>query len=292
MKRSTNERRSAGRDMTQASLQALDDNAGERMIPEVAGRCTFWEHVYRYAFASRFARGKEVLDIACGEGYGTAALRIAGATHVIGVDVSEAVCAHARVKYGVETRQGSAEEIPLAKQSVDLVVSFETIEHLRNPLRFLDECVRVLRENGLLVISTPNRDVYRLQAATLNPHHCSEMTIEQFSDAVAMRFRSAKYYSQRPYSAAWWSLRTLAADQNPWVNHRLFSRVYRSARFRLAPDVIDMLEEPETERRNSVVDLVAQISGKNWTAFDPFAVRPLRPWLKERPTYVISAAVR
>src|SRR5712675_1589 len=104
----------------------------ERMVPESADRDTFWEHVYRYAFASRFVIGKRVLDIACGEGYGAAALHKAGAIQVIGVDVSEGACVHASKRYGLDARPGSGDRIPLPDNSVDVVVSFETIEHVRN----------------------------------------------------------------------------------------------------------------------------------------------------------------
>jgi 2-polyprenyl-3-methyl-5-hydroxy-6-metoxy-1,4-benzoquinol methylase len=110
MKRSADESQSLGWDMKQASTQVLDDNAGERMVPEVSGGMTFWEHVHRYAFACRFVAGKRVLDIASGEGYGAAALQKAGAAHVIGVDVSESACFHARTKYGIDARPGSAEQ--------------------------------------------------------------------------------------------------------------------------------------------------------------------------------------
>jgi hypothetical protein len=83
MKRSADESQSLGRDMTTESTQILDDNAGERMVPEDSGGITFWEHVHRYAFACRFVVGKRVQDIASGEGYGAAALLKAGAAHVI-----------------------------------------------------------------------------------------------------------------------------------------------------------------------------------------------------------------
>ena len=71
-------------------------------------------------------------------------LQRAGAKHVIGVDISEEVCLHARRKYGLDARSGSAERIPLPDSSVDVVVSFETIEHVSDPNSFLDECVQVL----------------------------------------------------------------------------------------------------------------------------------------------------
>src|SRR5437868_8858698 len=99
------------------------DFTGERMVPERAGSETFWEHIYRYRFATGFVRNKRVLDIACGEGYGTAALLQAGAASVIGVDISADVCDHARRKYGIDARPGNALNIPLPGQSVDVVIS-------------------------------------------------------------------------------------------------------------------------------------------------------------------------
>src|SRR5882724_11084792 len=187
MKRSADESQALGRDMTQESIQVLDDNAGERMVPEVSGGMTFWEHVHRYAFACRFVAGKRVLDIASGEGYGAAALQKAGAAHVIGVDVSESTCSHARNKYLLDARPGTAERIPLPDNSVEIVVSFETIEHVPDPHCFLDECVRVLAPGGRLVISTPNKEIYAGRLGARNQYHCSEMTDEEFASALRAR---------------------------------------------------------------------------------------------------------
>ena len=151
---------------------------GERMVPGHTSPDTFWEHVYRYRFAMRHAVGKRVLDIACGEGYGAAALLHGGAASVIGLDNSTETCAHARRKYGIDARVGEAEAIPLDSASVDLVVSFETIEHLHRPAAFLAECARVLAPEGLLIVSSPNKDVYAKLDGP-NPFHCSELTEEE-----------------------------------------------------------------------------------------------------------------
>ena len=124
---------------------------GERMVPQGADECIFWEHVERYRFASQFVRGKRVLDIASGEGYGGAAMLAAGAKSLIGVDISREAVSHARECYGIDARVGSAEEIPLADASIDVLISFETIEHVPKPDLFLDECLRVLSPGGLLV---------------------------------------------------------------------------------------------------------------------------------------------
>jgi ubiquinone/menaquinone biosynthesis C-methylase UbiE len=266
----------------------LGDNAGERMVPEVSGGMTFWEHAHRYAFACRFVGGKRVLDIACGEGYGTAALQKAGAAQVTGVDVSDAACLHARTKYGVDARVGDAEQIPLADKSVDVVVSFETIEHVRNPNRFLNECKRVLAPGGMLIVSTPNKGIYSLDGPA-NPHHCSEMTVEEFSTALRAKFRGIKLYTQHPYSAGWWSLRSLASDVAPWRRVPLLERLHKSAQFRLAKDAV---RGPTTGQRTSASDVILDLAHSSPSLLNPCALRPQRNWTGEKPTYVIATAAR
>src|SRR5258708_15934922 len=104
---------------------------GERFLPELMHGEIELEHLHRYRFAGQFLADKEVLDIACGEGYGSALLAKV-ARNVIGVDVAQQAIDHARGKYGaanLEFRVGSCARIPLEDKSVDVVVSFETIEH-------------------------------------------------------------------------------------------------------------------------------------------------------------------
>lgn len=196
---------------------------GERMVPEGADWRTFWEHIYRYRFAVTFAKGKRVLDIACGEGYGSAAIARSGAKSVIGIDISEEACAHARRKYGVDARQGSAEEIPLPSASIDLVVSFETIEHLEHPEVFVKECKRVLAPDGLLIMSTPNRDVWRASGSH-SDYHCSEMSGSEFIDLLARDFGRIARYGQNPTGIPWWNSRSIASETSFWKSKRGFWR--------------------------------------------------------------------
>lgn len=261
----------------------------ERMVPESAGTPTFWEHIYRYAFACRFVKGKRILDIACGEGYGAAALRMAGAAHVIGVDVSESTCSHARNKYGLDVRVGSAEQIPLNNKSVDVVTSFETIEHVRDPGRFLDECVRVLAPGGRLVISTPDKDVYTGRLGARNQYHCSEMTEEKFSAAMRTRFENVDFYTQRPDSAAWWSPRTLVCESTPWKHIRGFQRLRGAVQRRIFPEAIS---GPTEEQRVSAVDLILEVATSRRRLLNQYVVRPQRSWHREKSVYLVASAVR
>lgn len=265
-------------------LAPLQDT-GERMVPEHSGSDTFWEHVHRYAFACGFVRGKRVLDIACGEGYGSAALKKAGATSVTGIDISKEVCIYAQAKYGIDARPGSAEEIPLADNSVDVVVSFETIEHLHNPARFLDESSRVLVPGGRLVISTPNKGVYTRSGESLNPYHCSEMTEPDFLAALRKRFRRVKMHSQHPRSAPSWSPRVFAADKTPWMGHALFERIRRSAHFRLAPHTVYELTDAQ---RLSAVDQILTVRQRPFV--NQHGVGGRLRWYPDEPMYLIATA--
>ena len=132
---------------------------GERYIPSVPGNIEL-EHRHRYLIAQQLAKGKTVLDIACGEGYGTALLSEV-ADHAIGVDIDPAIVAHAAKKYqgnNITFAVGSCSNIPLISSSVDLAVSLETIEHADAHDQVIAEIARVLKPEGTLILSSPDQE--------------------------------------------------------------------------------------------------------------------------------------
>src|SRR5579885_3597845 len=172
----------------------------ERLIPGTPEWETFYhEHEQRYRFfAERFV-GLDVLDAACGVGYGTALIARSGAKSVVGIDIDSQTVAYAREHFAhprVSYAEASAEQLSQLEQSFDLVVSFETIEHLREPARFLSEVRRVLRPGGLFICSTPNRDFAGKEAKNANPFHLSEMSFAEFSAAFAEQFHIEEQYHQ------------------------------------------------------------------------------------------------
>ena len=162
---------------------------GERFTPECVREIAY-EHWHRYAWASTLVKDKVVLDGACGEGYGSALLAQSAAS-VIGVDVDANTIAHARQRYardGLRFECSDCLQLPLADDSVDVVVSFETLEHLSDHDGLLREFRRVLKPDGLLVLSSPDRQQYSEAKGYDNPFHAKELNRDEFEALLNRHF--------------------------------------------------------------------------------------------------------
>ena len=167
-------------------------------MPEASGDIQL-EHLHRYYLAREFAKGKKVLDIACGEGYGSAILAEV-ALKVVGVDASEEVIEYASGRYERQNLQfmtGVCRRIPLPDASVDLIVCFETIEHHADHHEMMREFVRVLRPEGAVIISTPDKAEYSDKPNFLNPHHVKELYFDEFKELMLNYFINARFFGQR-----------------------------------------------------------------------------------------------
>ena len=148
---------------------------------------TYDEHLIRYLFAVKFVGGKNVLDIACGSGYGTQIMAKNGAREVIGIDINEGVIKRANENNKLENVKyvfGDARKIELANKSQDVVVSFETIEHLEHVDEYLSELKRVVKSEGLVIVSTPNWEVGK----NMNPYHLKEYKRDEFEGVLRRYF--------------------------------------------------------------------------------------------------------
>lgn len=173
----------------------------ERFVPErMGGTLLAAEHLLRYWWAAGAVRGADVLDAGCGVGFGTRILAQSGAARIVGIDVSEAAIAAARHDAdGVaELAVAGLEDVPLESGSIDLVVCFEVIEHVDNPVRAFAELRRVLRPNGALLLSTPNRAV----SPADNPHHVREYTTEELRTELGRVFSNVRILRQQSWSAS------------------------------------------------------------------------------------------
>jgi O-antigen biosynthesis protein len=165
---------------------------GERVIPDQVDRDLLNEHLARYAFAARLARGKRVLDAACGAGYGSAELA-QSASAVVGADIAAEAVAYAREHYRLPNlyfEQASCGGLPHPDAAFDLVVAFEVIEHLRDWREFLLEARRVLAPNGQFIVSTPNKLYYAESRSHVgsNPFHAHEFEFGEFRAELSAVF--------------------------------------------------------------------------------------------------------
>ena len=157
----------------------LDDNTRQAIIYD--------EHLVRYEFAKQFVKDKYVLDIACGSGYGSKIIAEAGAKKVVAVDVDKETIDFAKKNYfneNIKYITGNAEEIKQDSNLFDVITSFETIEHLQNPDKFLNELARVIKIDGIAIISTPNKNVSHEK----NPFHFKEFSRNEFKEIIKKCF--------------------------------------------------------------------------------------------------------
>ncbi len=179
---------------------------GERYLPDLAENKEdelSVEHLHRYHSILPLVKGKVVLDIACGEGYG-AALMAKEAKNVIGVDISDECINSASIKYSSKEypnilfKKGDVEKIPVESGTVDIVVSFETIEHVSADVQkiFLKEVKRVLKDDGIFIISTPDKDNYSDRYHHENHFHVHELNRTQFSELIGAFFENTQFLEQ------------------------------------------------------------------------------------------------
>ena len=178
---------------------------GERVIPGQVEPDLWNEHMARYHFASRLARQKRVLDVACGAGYGAAELAQA-ARSVTGIDVALEAAQYADGHYHrANTRflAASAEALPFRDASFDLIVAFEVIEHLQDYKALLHEARRLITPAGQLIVSTPNKLYYQESRAQSgpNPYHVHEFEFEEFRQLLQAVFPHVLLFFQNHTSS-------------------------------------------------------------------------------------------
>lgn len=157
-------------------------------------------HLGRYLFAKQYCKNKRVLDIACGEGYGSFAMAEHwGAKEVFGVDISHEAISQARDTFQTknvhyETLNAVTDEDRFEKGFFDLIVSFETIEHLSNPEVYLGNLRKWIKPDGIIIISCPNDNWYYAGSDQSNPFHENKYTFDEFCDLCEGVLGNARGY--------------------------------------------------------------------------------------------------
>lgn len=170
----------------------------ERYVPGTWSKLAEYEHLPRYAMAKTLAAGRTVLDFGSGTGYG-AAIMVDVAAQVTGLDIDAAALAWAEKSHHnprLVFRRHDDLGASLPEKSFDFITCFEMIEHVDHATQkaAVASMARLLRDDGLLVISTPNPDVTALYGA--NPYHIREMTEAQFRELLAPHFPNIEILRQ------------------------------------------------------------------------------------------------
>lgn len=174
---------------------------GERYIPALMGGQIEVEHMQRYKSVLRLVEGKKVLDAACGAGYGSA-LMSSVAKEVTGIDISSEAIFYDNERYGhisnLKYIEASIAELPFEDNLFDVIISFETIEHVNENLQnmFLKEIKRCLKSDGVLVMSSPDKRTYSDLLNFNNEYHVKEFYLDEFKRFLSSSFKHVEFYYQ------------------------------------------------------------------------------------------------
>ncbi|HEY8722065.1 glycosyltransferase [Pengzhenrongella sp.] len=173
---------------------------GERCVPWTGDLQVVYEHYHRYLLARALVDGKRVLDLASGEGYGTALLA-ARACGVVGLEIDPATVAHSTRTYsevdGLEFVEGSMLDLSrFPDGSFDVVTCFEALEHVAEHDELVAGVRRVLADDGVFLTSTPDRLVYAEELHQHNPHHVRELSLAEFRELLDAHFGHVRYWGQ------------------------------------------------------------------------------------------------
>lgn len=173
-----------------------------------------YQHRCRYDWAAAQISGKTVIEIGCGDGSGIQRLLAGAPSQIIGFDVAEEAIARARrliVSPTARFERISPTKLPVGDQCADVVIAFETLEHVEDASEFLREAARILKPNGVFLCSTPNRAITNpgtsVTHSPYNPHHIREYEVDEFRSLLEQRFNEVMMFGQCFFPR--WYARTL-----------------------------------------------------------------------------------
>jgi 2-polyprenyl-3-methyl-5-hydroxy-6-metoxy-1,4-benzoquinol methylase len=244
--------------------EVLLKNEAERWVPGFIYQNVEHDHIKRYELAGKYVKDKAVLDIACGVGRGSYYLAETGkANSVTGCDLSADAVRYAKYRNAhplVDFQIQDAEEY-IAANAFDVIVSFETIEHLKRYDQFLRNISASLKENGLLIVSTPVSG-QPLNTTPVNPYHIQEWGFQSFQDVISKYFFVTEIYVQLYH-----------LPKPVYIKHDFFSRASRSIKRRLKIKKTVIAENiPVNENKFSVLERFTNQYpldelGNNWIGY-------------------------
>ncbi|HEX7290484.1 MAG TPA: methyltransferase domain-containing protein [Conexibacter sp.] len=167
---------------------------GERTLPDVPEE-NYWyrRHLVVYEWIAARTVGERVVDMACGEGYGSEVLS-RGAAAVVGVDANPEAHEHARLRYVRQNLRFERELVETFREECDAVVFLQTIEHVQNPGEILEHFKSMLAPGGVAYVSTPNLLTLAPPGAekSENPWHVKEYRAEEFRALCGAHFEQVE----------------------------------------------------------------------------------------------------
>jgi len=257
-----------------SDIASRNRDFSDRVGPEhILGRLIEVEQVSRYLWAAQVAARGMVLDAGCGTGYGSRLLAAGGAREVTGVDITRAVLEMTApgMPQSVRLQAGDLRKLEFDDNAFELIVCFEVIEYVEDPLTVLDELVRVLTPGGLLLVSSPTRGAYQPG----NPYHLNQFTPGELERALEGRLSHIQLIRQHDYVVSA-LLSDAANDQAEGVSddlafHRLAAESHSDATYTVA-----MASDVELPTMHGLAAMGGTV--------------PLREWLSEVGTQAATIA--
>lgn len=265
----------------------------ERIVPGTkAFEVNFGPHIARYNFAKDIILGRKLrgklLDVACGSGYGTAHLADYLSLDLVGVDIDKSAIDFAAKNYqrrGLNFKLMDALNLTFKSGEFSYVVSFEILEHVTSPEKFLKEIRRVLKKDGFLMISTPNKALASPAGRIKNPFHIKEFTKEEFERILRKYFKRVtifgqyfnQYYYERQQIMA--LVRQLMIERNSFylnIFRGIFPNVIRKSvpRFlrKSVGENIYNMGKKRFAQQNDLLDRMELIYSQSDTSIDKFHI--------------------
>ena len=172
----------------------LTEGKLERWLPGFTDPTTDFDHEQRYKWALNFTKEKNVLDIACGSGKGSYIMAVEGkAKQVLGCDIESDAIRYASIKYKAQNLSYKIQDATKLKENIsfDVIVSFETIEHIKETEFYLNSIYSHLNNNGIFIVSTPISE-YEENTKPKNPYHVVEWGFKKFQEVISKKFMIEK----------------------------------------------------------------------------------------------------